>query len=90
MAIHRKQNVFTRDDFDDGSVWLSLAKTARKLGDMDVSLGAILRAELIDPNMACTERAKWYWKNNEKFKAVQYLQTQAHLNPGVSWNYKEA
>lgn len=76
--------MFTRDDFDDGSVWVSLAKTARKLGDMDVALGAILRAESIDPNIICTQRAKWYWQNNEKYKAVQYLQTQARLNPDVS------
>ncbi|KAI7858792.1 hypothetical protein BDC45DRAFT_283922 [Circinella umbellata] len=65
---------------DDGSLWLTTAKAARKHGDMSTALEAILKAEALGTPFVYVERAKWYWKNNEKVKAIQCLQDQPNPN----------
>ncbi|KAI9245342.1 hypothetical protein BDA99DRAFT_528116 [Phascolomyces articulosus] len=61
---------------DDGSLWLAAAKAARKHGDMATALQAILQADALGTPFVYVERAKWYWKNNEKAKAIKYLEHQ--------------
>ncbi|KAI9489300.1 hypothetical protein BDB00DRAFT_876501 [Zychaea mexicana] len=62
----RQAALFT--PIDDGSIWLTKAKVARKAGDMNTALYAILRAEKFGAPFVYLERAKWYWANEKKQK----------------------
>ncbi|KAI8150079.1 hypothetical protein BJV82DRAFT_528838 [Fennellomyces sp. T-0311] len=66
---------------DDGAFWLARAKAARKAGYMATSLDAIVRAEALNTPFIYIERAKWYWLNDQKVKAIKYLEDHPNPNP---------
>ncbi|KAI9468540.1 hypothetical protein BDB00DRAFT_943825 [Zychaea mexicana] len=72
------QGISLSAPIDDGSIWLTKAKVARKAGDMNTALYAILRAKKFGAPFVYLERAKWYWANEKKAEAIKYLQSQAN------------
>lgn len=69
---------------DDGSIWLKLAKTARRAGDYTMALKATAHAESLGAPYAYMEHAKWYYENHENAKAIRYLQSQDDLDAKAS------
>ncbi|KAI9023832.1 hypothetical protein CLU79DRAFT_834655 [Phycomyces nitens] len=58
---------------DTGSMWLLLAKTAREAGDMHTAFEAIQKAETLKHRFTCIEKAKWYWENQHRDRAILVL-----------------
>ncbi|KAG2234017.1 hypothetical protein INT48_007107 [Thamnidium elegans] len=57
----------------ESRLWLKLAKSSRKAGNLRYSLMALLKAEKISKKTYLNERAKWYWVSGYKEEALNLL-----------------
>ncbi|GAA5804442.1 hypothetical protein HPULCUR_009935 [Helicostylum pulchrum] len=57
----------------ESKLWLQLAKSSRKAGNLGYSLKALLKAEKISNMTYMNERAKWYWVSGYKEEAMNLL-----------------
>ncbi|ODH48741.1 hypothetical protein GX48_05176 [Paracoccidioides brasiliensis] len=75
------------DAFDIASIWLRVARLARKANCTEQAFNAVLHAHQLDSTSATIEHARLLWKEGDHRKAIQTLEGAIKANAFTAHDY---